>query len=164
MGWNHNFISGRKWDFSLHTTSRSAVQAYAAGYPMGISGRVTIYLYLLLLLICEQHLQLAHSFLWYGTKHFAYSISKGLNHLSHLYTAQCRDPPWFILAEELHDLVYGHLFLKSLPLISVDIFLISVCIHLTHLSALFYDLPISMSMICSCSSHFPSLLSLTLLL
>jgi len=67
MGWNHNFISGRKWDFSLHTTSRPAVQAYAAGYPMGSSGRVTIYLYLLLQLICEQHLQLAHTFLWYGT-------------------------------------------------------------------------------------------------
>jgi len=66
MGWNHNFISGRKWDFSLHT-SRPAVQAYAVGYPMGISGIVTIYLYLLLQSICEQHLQLAHTFLKYGT-------------------------------------------------------------------------------------------------
>jgi hypothetical protein len=48
MGWNHNFISSRKWYFYLHTTTRPAVQAYAAGYPMGISGIVTIYLYLLL--------------------------------------------------------------------------------------------------------------------
>jgi hypothetical protein len=62
MGWNHNFVSCRKWNFSLHTTSQPAVQEYAAGYPMGISGIVTIYLYLLLQLICEQHLQLAHTF------------------------------------------------------------------------------------------------------
>jgi hypothetical protein len=163
-----------------------------------------------------------------GNKHFAYSISEGWNHLSHLYTAQRWHPAWFILAE-LHDLVYEHLFFKSLPSVSVDIFFISVGIHPTHLSALvaywgrwfltkyqklrkcyytkwnflyqitaasrspfslssvlnwicwtppppeqnswvrhwsalFYDLPISMSVICSCSTHFPSLLLLTLLL
>jgi len=46
------------------------VQAYAAGYQMGVSGIVTIYLYLLLLSICEQHLHLAHTFLWYGTSTF----------------------------------------------------------------------------------------------
>jgi hypothetical protein len=36
------------------------------------------------------------------------------------------------LAEELNDLVYGHLFFKSLPSISVDIFFISVCTYTSY--------------------------------
>jgi len=88
MGWNRNFISERKCDFSLHTTSWPAVQAYAAGYPKGISGIVTIYLCLLLQSICEQHFQLAHTFLWYGTSTLFIQFLRA-EIISPIYTVHC---------------------------------------------------------------------------